>query len=115
LVGAGDGARAEVLTREDSYSTAHRREPATLPVYRIILSDKSATRYYVDAISGEVLAKMDPGARGYRWLHEGLHRLDFTAWLRDRPTWDMMMLILLSGVTTVCVTGSYLGLRRLLS
>src|SRR5271163_2500182 len=67
LVGAGDGARAELLTREDSYYIAHRREPATLPVYRIILSDKSATRYYVDAISGEVLAKMDPGARGYRW------------------------------------------------
>jgi uncharacterized iron-regulated membrane protein len=114
LVGAGDVARAELMTREDSYYFARHEDRALLPVYRIILSDQPATRYYVDAISGEVLAKMDPGARGYRWLHDGLHRMDFTAWIRNRPGWDVMMLILLSGVTTVCVTGSYLGLSRLL-
>jgi hypothetical protein len=111
---AGDVGRAELLTQEDSYYFAHHREAAELPVYRIVLSDKSATRYYLDAISGELLVKADSSARWYRWLHEGAHRMDFTVWLRTRPAWDLTMLLLLFGVTTVCVSGTYLGLRRLL-
>jgi hypothetical protein len=61
-----------------------------------------------------LVAKLDSGARAYRWLHQGLHRLDFTAWLRNRPQWDAFMLALLAGSTALCVTGAYLGLRRLL-
>jgi hypothetical protein len=52
-------------------------------------------------------------ARGYRWLHQGLHRLDFTARMRIRPWWDAFTLLLMLGVTTVCVTGTILGYRRL--
>jgi hypothetical protein len=51
----------------------------------------------------------------YRWLHQGLHRLDFAAAIRARPQWDAIMLLLMSGVTVVCATGAYLGYRRLTS
>jgi hypothetical protein len=103
-----------LLTQEDTYYFSHHRERVSLPVYRLILRDGSATRYYIDAVSGMLTAKIDPGARRYRWLHEGLHRLDFTAALRGRPQWNALMLLLMSGVTTVCATGAYLGYRRLL-
>jgi uncharacterized iron-regulated membrane protein len=103
-----------LLTQEDTYYFSHHRDRVSLPVYRMILRDGSATRYYIDAVSGMLTAKIDPGARRYRWLHEGLHRLDFTAALRGRPQWDALMLLLMSGVTTVCATGAYLGYRRLL-
>ncbi len=53
-------------------------------------------------------------AAGNRWLHEGLHRLDFFPGLRSRPIWDVLVLTLLAGVTGVCGTGAFLGLRRLL-
>ena len=99
------------MTQEDDYYFSHHRELAALPVYRLVLA--SGTRYYFDFVSGMLVAKLDAGNRAYRWLHEGLHRLDFTPWLRTRPQWDLIMLFLMSGVTVVCVTGAYLGYRSL--
>jgi uncharacterized iron-regulated membrane protein len=103
-----------LLREEDRYYFAHHREAPPLPVYRITLGDGSATRYYVDPVSGMLIAKIDRAAQGYRWWHEGLHRMDFAAALRGRPQWDALMLLLMSGVTLVCVTGTYLGYRRLI-
>lgn len=103
-----------LMTREDSYYFSHHRDVVQLPVYRLISQDGSATRYYIDPVSGSLLEKFDRSSQGYRWWHEGLHRMDFTALLRSRPQWDVLMLLLMSGVTTVCVTGAYLGYRRLM-
>jgi hypothetical protein len=102
----------QLLTQEDSYYFSHHRELAALPVYRLVLA--SGTRYYLDSVSGMLVAKLDASSRAYRWLHEGLHRLDFAAGLRARPQWDLIMLLLMSGVTVLCATGAYLGYRRLL-
>jgi PepSY-associated TM region len=102
----------QLMSHEDNLYFSHHREVAALPVYRMILPG-SGTRYYVDPVAGVLVAKLDANAQAYRWLHEGLHRLDFTALLRGRPQWDVLMLVLLSGVTVVCVTGAYLGFRRL--
>jgi hypothetical protein len=101
----------ELLTQEDDYYFSHHRELAVLPVYRLVLA--SGTRYYLDSVSGMLVAKLDAGRRAYRWLHEGLHRLDFADGLRARPQWDLIMLLLMSGVTVLCATGAYLGYRRL--
>jgi hypothetical protein len=101
----------ELLTREDNFYFSHHLDAVALPVYRL---RTPGARYYADAVSGTLLAKVDANAQGYRWLHEGLHRLDFTAWLRGRPQWDALMLALMTGVTALCVTGAYLGFRRLL-
>jgi hypothetical protein len=114
LSGTGAASIPTLLTHEDVYYFSHNRDTVPLPVYRIILRDASATRYYIDAVSGTLVAKIDRGARAYRWLHEGLHRMDFAAALRGRPQWDALMLLLMSGVTVLCVTGAYLGCRRLL-
>jgi hypothetical protein len=103
--------KPELVTQEDSYYFSHHRELAALPVYRLVLA--SGTRYYLDSVSGGLVAKLDAQSRAYRWLHEGLHRLDFAAWMRTRPQWDLLMLLLMSGVTVVCATGAYLGYRRL--
>jgi hypothetical protein len=112
LTGAGAPITPQLMNREDNLYFSHHREVVALPVYRMILPG-SGTRYYVDPVAGTLVAKLDTNAQAYRWLHEGLHRLDFTASLRGRPQWDALMLLLLSGVTAVCVTGAYLGYRRL--
>jgi uncharacterized iron-regulated membrane protein len=111
LGGAGAAPAALLLTREDSYYFSHHRDVARLPVYRVILGD--GTRYYMDAVSGALVAKIDHNAKAYRWLHKALHRMDFAVPLRSRPQWDALMLLLMSGVTVLCVTGVYLGYRRL--
>jgi hypothetical protein len=100
----------DLLDHEDAYYFAHHRR-LSLPVYRAALADPSRTLYYIDPVSGEIMAKFDPGARGYRWWHEALHRWDFSSLLRRRPLWDLMMLTLMAGVTMVSVTGVYLAFK----
>jgi PepSY-associated TM region len=112
LTGAGAPITPQLMSGEDNLYFSHHRDVVELPVYRMILPG-SGTRYYVDPVAGMLVAKFDANAQAYRWLHEGLHRLDFTASWRGRPQWDVLMLVLLSGVTVVCVTGAYLGFRRL--
>jgi hypothetical protein len=43
----------------------------------------------------------------------GLHRIDFTAWMRARPVWDVIMLTLMLGGLALTITGFYLALRRI--
>jgi hypothetical protein len=64
-------------------------------------------------MTGEVLEVIDRNGQWYRWLHEGLHTIDFTDTLRSRPGWDLLMLTLLLGVCVICATGTYMGSRRL--
>ena len=88
------------------------QEAVRLPAYRVIVNDDQPTRYYIDPISGALLKKVDGAGRGYRWLHEGLHRWDFTSTLRARPLWDFLMLGLMVGVTAVCGMGAFVAYRR---
>jgi hypothetical protein len=113
LSGQGPSAIRSLMTQEDRYYFSHHRETPSLPVYRITLRDGSDTRYYIDSVSGMLVAKFDRAGQAYRWWHEALHRMDFMAALRVRPRWDALMLLLMSGVTFVCATGAYLGVRRI--
>jgi uncharacterized iron-regulated membrane protein len=113
LNGRGPPISPSLMTQEDPYYFGHHAEAPPLPVYRMVLRDGSHTRYYIDPVSGMLVAKIDRAAQAYRWWHEGLHRMDFAAVLRVRPWWDALMLLLMSGVTFVCVTGVYLGFRRI--
>jgi hypothetical protein len=113
LSGAERPGTLQLMMGEDNLYFSHHRDSVALPVYRLTAAG-SSTRYYIDSVSGMPIAKLDANAQAYRWLHEGLHRLDLTAWLRTRPRWDVLMLTLLAGVTFVCTTGAYLGCRHLL-
>jgi hypothetical protein len=111
-LGGGRGAAApQRLSAADAYYFPHHNPGFTLPVYRVIADDRERTRYYIDPVSGALLAKFGANSRAYRWLHQAAHRWDF---VQQRPLWDALMLCLLAGVTWICATGAYLGLRRLL-
>jgi uncharacterized iron-regulated membrane protein len=112
LLGGNERTEPKVLTEGDEYYF-DRHGTETLPVYRIIANDRQQTRYYLDPLTGALLASFDGDARWYRWLHQGVHTLDFTPVLRARPSWDVLMLLLLGGATTVCATGTYLAIRRI--
>jgi uncharacterized iron-regulated membrane protein len=79
----------------------------------VIYADKARTRLYFDPRTGELVDYVDPAARGFRWWHLALHRLDFSA-ISARPLWDAVMLVLLAGVALVCGIGAWMGGRRLL-
>lgn len=111
LTGA-TGVAPALLVTGDRYYHDRPGVPARLPVMRVLLNDEHGTRYYLDAVTGDPLGVIDNDARWYRWLHIGLHTLDFSPALRSRPLWDVLMLVLLTGVTLVAVTGTWLGWRR---
>ena len=106
------GVRSEGwLSEDDAYYYDHH-EKLSFPVYRIVYED--GERFYLDDLTGEVLLAVDTNSRLYRWLHYGLHRGDFANWIRARPIWDLVMLILLAAVTTGALTGTWMGMRRLI-
>jgi hypothetical protein len=74
---------------------------------------RDGRRYYIDSRSGVLAASFDAPAKGFRWLHEGLHRLDFVPGFRRGPAWAAVTLALLSLVTFGVGTGVWLGWRRI--
>jgi len=114
IVGANGISAQGILREEDAYYFSHH-DQVVLPVYRIIANDAESTRYYLDPTSGALLYRADANARWHRWLFAGLHRLDFTAWLRARPAWDIIVITLMLGGLTGSATGVWLALRRIRS
>jgi hypothetical protein len=94
------------------YRAAHDFD-ARFPVYRVTLADAGTTRYYLDPLDGSLLRKVDSAGRWYRWLFAELHQWNFPPALRLRPLWDCVVLTLLGGVTALCLSGAWLGLRRI--
>jgi hypothetical protein len=111
-LGGTIGTRPELMTAGDAYYYSRPGVAVPFPVYRIVLNDEHSTRLYMDPVTGIPVNIIDRDGRWYRWLHVGLHTLDFSAATRSRPVWDVMMLALLAGVTMICGTGTWLGWRR---
>jgi hypothetical protein len=108
--GALKSARVEILDKEDSYYYSHHTK-MELPVFRVTLTDPDRTRIYLDHRSGEIRQLADATSRRYRWLESGLHDMDF-AFLRARPVWDIVVILLLAAVTVSCATGAWLSFSR---
>jgi hypothetical protein len=99
-----------LMVREDAYYFSHH-EAVSLPVWRVRLAD--GRRAYLDPRTGALLASFDGPAKGYRWLHQGLHRFDVVPGFRRGPVWASATLILLAAVTFGVGTGVWLGCRRI--
>jgi uncharacterized iron-regulated membrane protein len=104
-------ASAGLIREPDAYYYGHHNK-VTFPVWRTIYRDADETRLYFDPATGELMGKIDGPSRAFRWLHSGLHRLDFGP-LNKRPLWDIVTLPLMIGVSALCLIGLWLGVRRL--
>ena len=97
------------IAKPDAYYFPHHA-PVTLPAWRVVRAD--GRRAYLDPDTGGLLAAVDAPARGYRWLHQGLHRLDFTPGLNHGPAWAGLVLVLLAAAGFGVATGVWLAWRR---
>jgi hypothetical protein len=102
--------KLDLLTAEDDYYYGHK-QPVDLPVWRVTLTDPDQTHVYINATTGDARI-IDATAKRYRWWESGLHSLDF-AFMRARPVWDIVTLILLAAVTLACATGAWLSFTRI--
>ncbi len=94
---------------EDSYYYGHHGE-VNLPVWRVLIDDEDNTRLYIDKDTGSMRAVGSTG-RWSRWIRTGLHDMDFPI-LRIRPIWDIVVGLLLAGVTALCMIGTWLAIKR---
>jgi hypothetical protein len=103
----------ERIDREDAYYYGGYEHEAVFPAYRARLADAEGTSFYLDGQTGRMVKAMDNTGRQHRWLRYGLHDFDFGPLLRSRPLWDIVMWILLAGVTAVCITGAWMSWLRI--
>lgn len=114
LPGGAERQQIALLQKEDGYYY-NRQQALELPVLRIQAQDDERRLYYLSASTGELLLKVDAGARAYRWWFIGLHRGDFLAILRQTPIRDLFLWGFLLGATMVCASGTWMAIRRLRS
>ena len=68
-----------------------------------------AAGFYIDPHTAQIVARRNPGGWFNRWLYHGLHSLDFPCLYNHRPAWDIVVLALLAGGTTLCITSAILA------
>jgi uncharacterized iron-regulated membrane protein len=104
---------AERLDRNDAYYyTMDGSAPS--PMLRVHFDDALQTWLHVDPVSGQIVEKIDSSRRLYRWLFNGLHRLDFP-FLAARPTARQIAIVVLCVLGFVfSVTAAVIAYRRLL-
>lgn len=101
---------ATMLASEDSYYYSHHNERA-FPVLRVRFATPEGSTFYIDPRRGQLAGYVDDNRRWNRWLFNGLHQLDF---IRPRPAWDVLVIVLCLLGAMLSATGIYLGWRRMI-
>jgi hypothetical protein len=105
-------AEIRVMDQYDAYYLdRHRARP--LPVVYARLHDAVGTRYYVDPKTAAVVGQYSARSWVNRWLYHGLHSLDFPWLYNYRPLWDIVVIGLMLGGTSLCVTSLVMTWRVL--
>jgi len=105
-------AEARLLTRYDAYYL-DRSGQQPLPVLFVRLNDEAHSRYYIDPKTAQVAGTYQSSAQSWvnRWLYHGLHSINFPWLYNYRPAWDIVVLTLMLGGTSLCVTSVIIGFQ----
>jgi hypothetical protein len=101
-----------VTSYEAYYLDRHRQHP--LPALFVRLNDASGTMLYIDPKTAQLVQAYGGRSRLNRWLYHGLHSWDLPWLYRYRPAWDIFVLVLLLGGTSLCVTSVILAFQFVL-
>jgi hypothetical protein len=110
-------AEVRTVAEYDAYYLDRRGE-LPLPVLFVRIAGHGATEtsetgYYIDPRTAEIVARYSPYVWFNRWLYHGLHSLNFPWLYNHRPAWDILVLLLLAGGTTLSVTSAIIGWKLL--
>ena len=102
-----------ILTQYDAYYLdRHHERP--LPVLFVRFNDDAHSQFYIDQRTGRVVGQhSDNSSFMTRWLYHGLHSLDFPWLYNHRPAWDIVVLVLMLGGLSLCVTSVIMGYQLL--
>jgi hypothetical protein len=110
--GGADLAELRMMDQYDAYYLDRDRQ-RPLPVIYVRMNDENQTRYYIDPKTGRVVGNYDSSDWVNRWLYHGLHSMDFPWLYNHRPLWDIVVITLMLGGTSLCVTSIILTWRVL--
>jgi hypothetical protein len=102
----------KILTQYDAYWYAHH-DDRELPVLRIVFDDAANTWFHISPVTGDIVGRSDNTRRGYRWVFNALHSLDFHVLIMHRPAWDIVVWLLSMAGIVVSVSGVVIGWRYL--
>jgi hypothetical protein len=97
-----------LVTQYESYYL-DRHKVLPLPVILVRFSDPERSTYYIDPKTARIIERYNSHSRWNRWLYHGLHSMDFPWLYKYRPSWDVLLLLLLTGGTGLCVTSLMLS------
>jgi len=100
------------MTQYDAYYLdRHGERP--LPVIMVRLNDEAHSRYYIDPKTAQVAGSYRSSGPSWvnRWLYHGLHSLNFPWLYNYRPAWDIVVLTLMLGGSSLCVTSVIIGFQ----
>jgi hypothetical protein len=100
-----------VTEYETYYLDRHNRLP--LPTIFVQLNDNQRSSYYVDPKTARIVKGYNSSSRRNRWLYHGLHSMNLPWLYKHRPVWDILVLSLMLGGTSLCVTSLILSCRVL--
>jgi hypothetical protein len=77
------------------------------------LNDEARSRYYIDPKTAQVVGSYRSSTESWvnRWLYHGLHSINFPWLYNYRPAWDIVVLTLMLGGTSLCVTSVIIGFQ----
>ncbi|MBZ5632722.1 MAG: PepSY domain-containing protein [Acidobacteriia bacterium] len=105
-------AEARLITQYDAYYLDRNRQ-RPLPVLFVQLNDEAHSRYYIDPKTAQVVGSYRASTESWvnRWLYHGLHSVNFPWLYNYRPAWDIVVLTLMLGGTSLCVTSVIIGFQ----
>ena len=103
--------KLNIMTKYDSYYYSSKKRLKPLPVFKSVIDDE--LNIYLNPENGKIVKINDPNSRAGRWLYKGMHC--FNIGILQNSIWRIVLIIiLLTGCTIMCVSGLWLFLRRLL-
>lgn len=103
----------DVLNEYDDYYYGRHNSYRPLPVYRARFDDEENTWYHIDMDTGEAISRVTDASRLERWLFNGMHSLDLQLLWRQRPLWDVLVILLSLAGLAFSVTSVVVGWRYL--
>ena len=114
--GAASIAEVRTVTAYEAYYSDHNGNlhgQRPLPVLFVRLAKHGEAGFYIDPRTARIVGHRSAQGWFNRWLNQGLHSLNFPGLYDQRPLWDIVILLLLAGGTTLCVTSAIIGWRML--
>jgi hypothetical protein len=105
-------ADARFITQYDAhYLDRHRELP--LPVLFVQLRDPQRSSFYIDPRTARIVGSYSSGRWPERWLYHGLHSINLPFLYNYRPAWDILVLFLMLGGTSLSFTSLVIAWRFL--